>query len=47
MHLDVEKLLGSLLDGHPDIFVYPVEEATFLFNDFKNGLISEKELKKN
>lgn len=41
-----KKLLGSLLDGHPNIFVYPVEEATFfLFNDFKNGLISEKELK--
>ena len=44
--LGVEKLLASLLDGHPDIFVYPVEESIyFLYNDFKNGSISETNLK--
>ena len=41
-----KKLLASLLDGHPDIFVYPVEESIyFLYNDFKNGSISETNLK--
>jgi len=41
-----KKLLASLLDGHPDIFVYPVEESIyFLYNDFKNGIISETTLK--